>query len=273
MAEARTLDCHAEGHLKCEAWDKVRRMGRIKGHYEWDDDALTPGHKREGGLHQNLFDNEGNLKGNARFIPDQEDDPDPLVITETVYVPVEQRRRSREVEELEQTISDLITVGITYGIAKAKPYVEQWWREKARPGVDVRRAKWSERRMRRRWGKKTSAVEATVLDQSRGLADTAAGDRPQMSSAEAQARYLAALAARAYSDEQMRLVSDADIVESENLAQLKRSLAELPSDEVKSLIEAMATDPSLLGEDTLAELASLLGRREGSGVDESRRLD
>ena len=64
-------------------------MGRIKGHYEWDDDDLTPGRKKEGGLHQNLFDGEGNLKGSARFIPDDGTDPDPLVITETVYVPIE----------------------------------------------------------------------------------------------------------------------------------------------------------------------------------------
>jgi hypothetical protein len=37
-------------------------MGRIKGHYEWDDDDLAPGHKKEGGLHQNLFDSDGKLK-------------------------------------------------------------------------------------------------------------------------------------------------------------------------------------------------------------------
>ncbi len=82
-----------------------------------------------------------------------------------------------------------------------------------------------------------------------------------MSSAEAQARYLAALAARAYSDEQMRLVTSAQIVDGEGFAELKRSLAELPSDQVKGLIEAMATNPSMLNEDTLAELASILGRR------------
>jgi hypothetical protein len=47
---------------------------------------------------------------------------------------------------------------------------------------------------------------------------------------------------------------------------LKRSLAELPADQIKSLIEVMATNPSMLGEDTLTELASILGRRDGSGV-------
>ena len=47
-------------------------MPRIHGTYEYDDDDLTPGNKKEGGLHQNLFDSEGNLKGSARFIPDDE---------------------------------------------------------------------------------------------------------------------------------------------------------------------------------------------------------
>lgn len=83
-----------------------------------------------------------------------------------------------------------------------------------------------------------------------------------MSSAEAQARYLAALAARAYSDEQMRLVSNAAIVDCDDIQELRNSLAELPIDQVKALIEGMATNPSLLGESTLAELASVLGRRE-----------
>jgi len=92
------------------------------------------------------------------------------------------------------------------------------------------------------------------------LVEAAEDTRPDMSSAEAKARYLAALAARAYSDEQMRLVASAKIVDG-GLVELERALAELPSDQVKALIEAMATNPSMLGEDTLAALASILGRR------------
>lgn len=244
-------------------------MGRIKGHYEWDDD-LTPGQKKEGGLHQNLFDSEGNLKGSARFIPDDGSETEPLVVTETVYVPVEQRRRTREEEELEQFIADLVSHLIDRGITKAKPLAEQWWRETARPAIDARRAKMRERRSRRLAEKKAVPVEATVVEPSRELAEAPAEDRPNMSSAEAQARYLAALAARAYRDEQMRLVTNANIVDGEGVPELQRSLAELPSDQVKSLLEAMATNPAMLGEDTLAELASILGRRDRSGSDELR---
>ena len=54
-------------------------MGRIPGYYEWDDDDLTPGRKKEGGLHQNLFDADGILKGSAQFIPADEVDSDPAL--------------------------------------------------------------------------------------------------------------------------------------------------------------------------------------------------
>lgn len=34
-------------------------MVSIDGRYVYDDDDLTPGTKKEGGLHQNLFDKDG----------------------------------------------------------------------------------------------------------------------------------------------------------------------------------------------------------------------
>ena len=73
-----------------------------------------------------------------------------------------------------------------------------------------------------------------------------------MSRAEAQARYLAALAARAYSEEQMRRVAGANIVDGGGVAELERSLEELPADQLKALIQSMATNPATPGEDSLA---------------------
>lgn len=237
-------------------------MGRIKGHYEWDDDGLTPGRKKEGGLHQNLFDREGNLRGSARFVPDDGSEQEPLIVTETVYVPVEQRRRTQEEEALTQAITELLTTFIYVGIAKATPVVGKWLRETARPAFDTKRAGVRKRLTRSKTAGDRTVVAGTVVEPSHELSEVAEQSRPDMSSAEAKARYLAALAARAYSDEQMRLVANANIVDGEDLAQLQRSLAELPPDQVKRLIEAMVTNPALLGEDALAHLASLLGRRE-----------
>jgi hypothetical protein len=237
-------------------------MGRIKGHYEWDDDDLAPGRKKEGGLHQNLFDNKGNLRGSARFVPDDGSEQEPLVVTETVYVPVEQRRRTPEEEAFTQAITELLTTFVYVGIAKAAPVVGKWWRETARPVIAVKRAEVLKRLPRRGSPSADRSSAGAVVESSQELADTSDESRPDMSSAEAKARYLAALAARAYSDEQMRLVANANIVDGEDLAQLQRSLAELPPDQVRGLIEAMVSNPSMLGENALAHLASLLGRRE-----------
>lgn len=252
----------------------LRNMGRIKGHYEWDDDDLTPGHKKEGGLHQNLFDGDGNLKGSARFIPDDETESDELVITETVYVPIEQRRKSREQEELEEAIAAIVSHLIDRGIARAKPILAQWYRETARPAFDAQRAKIVARRARGK-ARKTGVVEVANVEPGQEVIEAPAEDRPDMSRAEAQARYLAALAARAYSDEQMRLVASANIGdrEGDGIAELERSLAELPPAQVRSVLEAMATDPTMLREDTLAELASILGRRDPSTAENVRRLN
>lgn len=246
-------------------------MGRIKGHYEWDDDELAPGHKKEGGLHQNLFDIDGKLRGSARFVPDEGGDPEPLIVTETVYIPVEERRLSREEEELQQAIAALVGQLIDVGIAKGKPLAEQWWRETARPAIAAKRAALDERRSRRKERKRATAIGGIVFQPSREVDEASTANRPSMSSAEAQARTLAALAARAYSDEQMRLVTSSNIVDGEGLAEPQDLLAELPSDQVRSLIEEMVRNPVMLGDDTLADLASILGRSALKSQDLVRR--
>src|SRR5689334_3267727 len=113
-------------------------MGRIKGHYEWDDDGLIPGQKKEGGLHQNLFDGEGKLKGSARFVPDDGSEDD-FVVTENVFLDAEQRRLTREQEERAEFIAEVLFHLIGLGIAKATPIAKHWWRETARPAIGAPR--------------------------------------------------------------------------------------------------------------------------------------
>lgn len=249
-------------------------VGRIRGHYEWDDNDLTPGRKREGGLHQNLFDKDGSLKGNARFIASDGDEDEPLVITETVYIPIEQRRRTPEEEALQQAIADLVSVLIDRGIAKAKPYAQQLWRETARPAIAAQRARAQSALGRRSLAKRqraTPTAEAVIVEAASPVASAADNGRPRMSRAEAQARYLAALAARAFSDEQTRLVTGAAIIDTPDLSRLERSLAELPAAGLRAMLASMATKPALLDEANLAELASILSRLD-SKAEKPRRL-
>lgn len=279
-------------------------MVSIKGRYEYDDDDLTPGKKKEGGLHQNLYDRDGNLKANARFIPDveQDDNPDPVMIYQPVNVydkEFERRRarelrRAREQEEIAELLADLVKILV----AEATPHAKRLWREKARPAIEARRAEathdakllWHEkarpviearrarkaaRKTRKAAAKQPIVVEATVVDTGQELAVAEEVYRKDVSSVEAQARYLAALAARAFSDEQMKLVSHADIVDGESLAELQRTLAELPPRQVEGVIEAVEANPSVLSGDLLAELGKLLGldRVEHEAVPIEERRD
>ncbi|KGN40833.1 hypothetical protein [Knoellia aerolata] len=240
-------------------------MGSIRGHYEWDDDDLTPGRKKEGGLHQNLFDSDGNLKGSARFVPDDGVEHEPLVVTETVFITVEERRRTEADEQFEEAVRELLKLAIGYGIGKAKPHVSRWLRESAQPAIEAQRAKVVARRRRRQLRRAGEAVALEIPDEAvaeplQEVAEAADENRPDMSLAEAQARYLAAIAAKAYSEEQLRLVNGANIVNGDGMAELKRSLAEIPTEHVVGVIETMAANPSLLSDEALAQLASILGR-------------
>lgn len=241
-------------------------MGRIPGYFEWDDDDLTPGQKKEGGLHQNLFDEDGKLKGSARFIPSDEDFSDPLVVTEKVYVPVEERRKSKEQQELEDTIAELTTALILKGITKAKPHVQHWWRESFQPFV---KRQWSSLRRNEPSVKSSVAVPVEEIGQESVQESSSAFalqdvERPRMSSAEAQARMLAAIAAQAFSDEQMRLVNSSEIVDEDDVDSVREAISKMPPEIVAELVKRMVTNPSMFEEKALAELASVLARQSTS---------
>lgn len=149
-------------------------------------------------------------------------------------------------------------------IAAATPLAKRLWHEKARPVVDARRAKKAARKAGKAEQTEPNVVDGTVVDTT--VVDTG-GElavakrvyRTNMSSAEAQARYLAALAARAFSDEQMRFVFNANILDGDGLAELQHTLAELSPQQVKGIIKAVEANPAALNGDLLAELEKLLG--------------
>lgn len=238
-------------------------MGRIKGYYEWDDDELTPGNKREGGLHQNLFDDEGNLRGSARFVP-LDGDEDTNYVSEYVFVPVEERRKTKEQEELEETIAALMLVLVVEGVERAKPHVEQWWHSSFKPFVS---RQWSKIRGKGRTEdeKITDGVAGSLasFEQKQPETDVAVNDRdrPRMSSAEAQVRMLAALAAQAFADEQLRLIKHSEIIDGDGVAGARGALAKMPSELVGDLLKQLATNPNLLTDESLAELASVLAQQ------------
>ena len=79
-----------------------------------------------------------------------------------------------------------------------------------------------------------------------------------MSRQEAMARTIAGLAAKAYSDEQLRMVKSARIVDVEDYAEIEQALAQIPTEQLQALIIEMVKNPALLEDGSLANLASLL---------------
>ena len=240
-------------------------MARQAGYYEWDDD-LTPGKKKEGGWHQNLYDTEGRLKGNARFVPVDDDQEDPIVVTETMYVPADERL-SKTQEMVAEIISSVIVKLIEDGVQVAKPHVQRWWNETAVPFAKAKAKDWKHRRSSRHAEKAPQGVEEIVIDdvtsssgESSSISILQADERPTMSSAEAQARLLAAVAARAYSDEQLRMVSDSQIIDTKDSETIRSTLSQIPREHLIAVIEHMTRHPHLLEESNLANLASIIGR-------------
>lgn len=92
-----------------------------------------------------------------------------------------------------------------------------------------------------------------------------------MSSAEAQARVLAAIAARAYSDEQMRKVLNARIVDAQDTVDVSQILSKIPREELSAIIERMVRNPAMLEDSNLADLAGTLRPAQQTAYDPIER--
>lgn len=237
-------------------------MASIRGRYEYDDDDLTPGKKKEGGLHQNLFDEDGNLKGSARFIPDDEDDSAPYSGPVYIYVHDESPRRSKQQEEWDDFVRQVVRDLLIVAIERGTPHAKRFWQEKVRPAIQPRVNRVAQRRAlrrQRRADKKPVVVEATFVEPSQEIATASKEFRANMTSSEAQARYLLALAARRFSDDQMDLLAKTDIREEEGFIELERALSELPPEQVAKMLEKFEANPSLLTGDALTGLGLIMG--------------
>ena len=205
-------------------------MGQQRGTYYWDDDSLSPGNRSDGGWSQNLFDDDGNLRGHARFVPDPDSDDDGYTYSPyddpPMFMSSETRRESEDdddspiidllAEVAAQTLVQLIEDAAAAGFAYAAPRVKKWAEETALPFIagKLGSVKGKLDGVRVPWGKKRdqeSAVDETVdgivvsaepfeaIEQSDSHATPEPlqieARRQKMSNAEAQARLVAAAAA------------------------------------------------------------------------------
>ena len=270
-------------------------MGQQRGTYYWDDDSLSPGNRSDGGWSQNLFDDDGNLRGHARFVPDPNSDDDQYTYSPydepPMFMSSETRWESEDdddspiidllAEVLAQAVVQLIEDAAAAGFAYAAPRVKKWAEETALPFITGKlgSVKGKLDGVRVPWGKKQDhepAVDETVdgivvldepfeaIEQNDSHATPEPlqieAKRQKMSNAEAQARLVAAAAAQRFAMEQARLVSQSDIVGAADVNEVMQQIAEHPQEMLDTLIKQLARNPRLLEDGSLAQLASILDR-------------
>ncbi|MFE5936231.1 hypothetical protein ACFQ69_12660 [Streptomyces sp. NPDC056470] len=242
-------------------------MASIRGRFEYPD-GLTPGQSKDGGLHHNLYDDQGDLVGHGKFIPDDDDstvEPPPLFFGESRR-DCESDSRSRERLDPEEIVEALIIL-IKFA-AWTTPRLKRWWKDQALPFAKSTRSRFS--RTRKDGGSDASDESATLIESappgpSREVIAELEEDRVSMSSEEASARFAAALLAKLFSDEQMGILRNARI-EGEGgsleLSAVERIALQQVMDNVRLTLEA---NPSLLTRETLTELGKVLARAQAVG--------
>ena len=263
-------------------------MGQQRGTFYWDDDSLSPGTRSDGGWSQNLFDNDGNLRGHARFVPDPDSDDDGYTYSPYEDPPMFMSSETRwesdneydaeagddAADQLAEALILLIGAAAIAGVTYAAPRIKTWTEETALPFIKDTLSK-----VRVPWGKKRdqkSAADETVdgivvsdepfeaIKQSDSHATPEPlqieAKRQKMSNAEAQARLVAAAAAQRFAMEQAHLVSQSDIVGAADVNEVMQQISEHPQEMLDTLIERLARNPRLLEDGSLAQLASILDR-------------
>lgn len=227
----------------------------VKGTYKYKK-GLTPDQSRENpeAWRGTLRDGDRILSGQAEFIPgdDEYEDyssPEPSYdYTATM--------RQQEISPVAQMIADVLaefTVNmIRVGVAELRPHARRWWSESALPAIRSLKSASSRRPL------KVDAIaqELAEAESERELvaepmavsceaAVEVAEEARTMSSDEAKQRLLAAVLARAFSDEQVRLLLNARIEDadgSEGWATLDRAT---PAEVERQINLMLESNPNL----------------------------
>jgi hypothetical protein len=223
----------------------------------------------DGAYRAHLFDDETNgLVGHAELFAPAEGDAAPPTEPSPVFVYIDDgpnyEVEAREPSEVEKLLGSLLLLGVLVAVERAKPHVQEWWTETARPAM---RSKWNdlaESRPRRARRRTTSAEPATTTAPAPAPAEStqevlAALDayKASMSSEEARARFVAAVTARLVSEEQLAILRNARIQGEDGPLELDTLTARQISTAMTAMLEE---NPALLDAETAAaELARLLG--------------
>ncbi len=192
------------------------------------------------------------------------DEADSLSNEYAWYPPVSDEASVPQASEpsiLAEVIAVVVSHAIEAAVAEAKPHVKKLWNDKAVPAIKSARNKTSSRIAKARGGDRqadaaelATFVEAAPADSSEEVAAVLEEDKLSMSSEEAQELLVAALMAKALSDEakafgdeQIRTLLNARVEDVDGFLAWKISPEKLTPQEVEDRIHLMLeTNPSFL---------------------------
>lgn len=225
----------------------------------------------DGAYRAHLFDDETNqLVGHAELFEPGDDDWGASNVDNAYGWESESEDRNEDLDELAEALGNLVALGIITAAALAAPHIKRWWTDKVLPALKSTPARiksaWKHVARSRSTDEEVITAELVVAEppsvQSSSEVDVALEElRVTMTSDEARQRFVAALVAKAFADEQLRLLRAARIEAGEDNAELERALRELTPEQVRDAINRMlANDPALLDRESLAEFGRLVDR-------------
>ena len=218
-------------------WEKKlvgRRVGTEYGRSRDDDGSSS----------SNLFvPGAKGVKSQARIRDIDEDDH--YSEPERIYVPEEVERQP---DPLAEFLADVMTRLLDNAIEAAKPHVRRWWNEQVVPAIKSRaestRAKLAERKAAKT---RIEIVEANVHESSTEVESVVIPEQVTLSSEEAQQLLVAALVARAFSDEKIAMLLNARIEDADGPLDWQKTIRQSTPQEVEQQITLMLeANPRLL---------------------------
>ncbi|MFI8342805.1 hypothetical protein ACIF8W_22500 [Streptomyces sp. NPDC085639] len=234
---------------------------------------LTQSRKTEGAHRGMTRDPDTNQVGQAEiFLKNNE--PDPVAAYPQGRLDSDQHESDARAQERREAAEFLAEVLVQIGLGlaeKAAPRVRKWWYEQALPVV---KAKWNDQALpsvKAKWSSvarsRTSDGRAEAAEEDLQEVVTVSGDqRTTMSGAEAWNRLAEAVMARMYSDEQLRLVCNARVVDEGEDGPVELATDDLTPQRIGEYAALMLeANPSLLGEAPLAELGKIIAKIRADG--------
>lgn len=235
-------------------------MPRKKMWVEWGDGSeLSPSRKKPGEYSPLTREDGTNQLGQVTLSPIDEDEEhslrDPPVF---IYVNDGNTSDSREKEPLD--LEDLLELAELVARAiivldKAMPHIKGLWNDQALPAV---KSAWNRVAGTRWTGRHAESIAAKP---SQEVIVEFEEPKVRMSKSEARERFTSAFAARLFSENQLRILRNAQIEDDVDPLRLEIATETLTAQQVGDRIRLMLeANPSLVSEETLAEIGEILGR-------------